>query len=53
MSDLKTEMKRNNVDLRTDFAAKLRDLEGRLIIKLGAMFAASISILFALLKFTA
>jgi len=50
MAELAT--KRDIGELRTDFDSKLRDLENRVVIKLGAMMAAGAALLFAALKLT-
>ena len=53
IAELKTELKRDIAELRTEFDAKLRDVENRLVIKLGAMMAALLALMFAALKLSA
>ena len=43
-------LRRDIAELRTEFDAKLRDQENRLVIKLGAMIAGAFALLFAALK---
>ena len=48
-----TALRRDIADLKADTDSKLRDLENRLVIKLGAMVAGVAALLFAALKLSA
>jgi hypothetical protein len=53
IAEMRAELKRDIGDLKTDGDAKMRDVENRIVIKLGALVAAVAALLFAALKMSA